>query len=88
MTGRGHHLQNFVDGIYGFYHSEDGDQPKGYAQFFKGYLEKLDFLFKIKAYEEFYHRHIVDISESRISLTGGEKSSHNEEVGQNINYSR
>jgi len=27
----------------------------------KGYLEKLDFLLKVEASYEFYHRHIADI---------------------------
>ena len=27
----------------------------------KGYLEKFEFWFEIKACEKFYHRHIIDI---------------------------
>jgi hypothetical protein len=36
-----------------------------------GYLAKSAFSFKIKACVEIHHRYIVDISESRSSLTGG-----------------
>jgi hypothetical protein len=36
-----------------------------------GYLAKLEFSSNIEACVKIYHRHIVDISESRSSLTGG-----------------
>ncbi len=34
-------------------------------------VDLIAFLFNIEANKKFYHRHIVDISESRASLTGG-----------------
>ncbi len=34
-------------------------------------VDLIAFLFNIEANKKFYHRHIIDISESRASLTGG-----------------
>ncbi len=34
-------------------------------------VDLIAFLFNIEANKKIYHRHIIDISESRASLTGG-----------------
>jgi len=44
---------------------------KNLITLFKGCFEKQENLFKFEAFEEFYHRYIFDILESRPSLTGG-----------------
>jgi len=35
------------------------------------YVEKLDYLLKVETWDEFYHRRVFVISESRTSLAGG-----------------
>jgi len=44
-------------------------------------VDLLGFWFEIEAYEKNNHRHIVDISESRSSLTGGLFFSHYDDIG-------
>ncbi len=45
-------------------------------------VDLIAFLFNNETNQKFYHRHIVDISESRASLTGGQNFWFNEEIGR------